>query len=306
MDRIVLDKLRQIAIFAKTIEHGSFKAAADDLRLAPSVVSHHISQLEEKLGVTLIYRSTRKLNLTHEGKRLLEAAHIMQEAIEGALDELNEHSRELSGVLRITITSGLSQSFLMDAVAKVCRRHPKIEVNMEFTDTRRHLIDDGFDLAIQVGSNKDKSFDHKTLFEGKRCIVGARTYLAKRGAVHTPQDLDACDWVVLAGVRGAKPILRRTGGRRAQIEPKGQIHADSSLAVYQLVKAGAGIAIVPKFLTSEDVANGVVEILLPQWKIGALDVVAEWHSNAPKDGLVRLFVSELAEVAQALEYQQSV
>ncbi|MGI9502636.1 MAG: LysR family transcriptional regulator, partial [Geminicoccaceae bacterium] len=78
----MIDRLRQMAIFAKTIDHGSFRGAARELRLSPSVVSHHISQLEEHLGVALIYRSTRKLTLTREGERLLAATRKMLEAVE--------------------------------------------------------------------------------------------------------------------------------------------------------------------------------------------------------------------------------
>ena len=296
----MIDELRQIAIFAKAIDHGSFKGAADDLHLAPSVVSHHISQLEEKLGVTLIYRSTRKFTLTREGKRLLESAHIMKEAIEPVLDELRGQSSEPSGVLRVTVTSGLSQSSLMNSITDFCARHPKIQVRLEFSDKKRHLISDRFDLAIQVGSNNDRALNRKTLFKGKRCIVGAKSYLSNCGPIQTPHDLNRCDWVVLSGVRGTNSKLKKTGSRSVRIEPKGQISADSSLAVYRFVKSGAGIAIVPKFLISDDVANGDVQQLLADWELDALDVFAEWPSNAAKDSIVRLFVAELCDTADSL------
>lgn len=295
----MLDELRQIAIFAKAVDHGSFKGAADELRLAPSVVSHHVSQLEEKIGVTLLYRSTRRLALTAEGKRLLESARIMQGAIQAALDDLRGLSNEPSGVLRITLTSGLSQSHLMDALAAVGARFPKIELQLEFSDVRRHLLDDGFDLAIQVGPHRANAPNRQTLFEGRRCIVGSRSYLASRPKILSPKDLTACQWVVLAGVRGAKTKLQKAGSQSVMIEPKGQIYADNSLAVYRLVKAGAGIAIVPEFLTFEARAQQTVEVLLPDWKLEALDVFAEWPPNAPKDGVARIFISELRQVLAA-------
>ena len=100
---------------------------------------------------------------------------------------------------------------------------------------------------------------------------------------------------MLAGVRGAKTRLKKKGVRTIQIEPDGQISADNSLAVYRFVKAGAGIAIVPHFLTIEDTAKGDVQYLLPGWELDALDVFAEWPKDAQKDGIVRLFVNELTE-----------
>jgi len=298
----MIDELRQIAIFARAIDHGSFKGAADELNLAPSVVSHHISQLEEKLGVTLIYRSTRKLTLTNEGERLLDSAKIMQQVVQPALNELRGQSSEPSGVLRVTVTSGLSQSNLVDGIIEFCSQHPKIEIRLEFTDKKRHLISDRFDLAIQVGSNSDRALNRQTLFKGSRCIVGSKKYLSTCGSIKSPKDLNKCNWVVLAGIRGSKSKLKKSGNRSVQIEPKGQISADSSLAVYRFVKGDAGIAIVPRFLTIDDVANGDVQYLLSEWQLDALDVFAEWPSNVAKDSIVRLFVAELCKTLNSPAY----
>ena len=110
----MIDRLRQMAIFAKTIDHGSFRGAAKELHLSPSVVSHHISQLEEHLGVALIYRSTRKLTLTREGDRLLAATRTMLEAVENELQTLSAGANVPSGELRITAPSVLSKSSFTD------------------------------------------------------------------------------------------------------------------------------------------------------------------------------------------------
>ena len=289
----MIDELRQIAIFAKAIDHGTFKGAADDLRLAPSVVSHHISQLETKLGVTLIYRSTRKLTLTREGERLLKSAHIMKEVINAALDDLRGTLSEPSGVLRVTATSGLSQSRLIKHISEFCARNPKIDIQLEFSDERRNLIGDGFDVAIQVGAKNINAPNRHSLFEGRRCIAGAPTYLSQCGPINTPNDLKGLSWVTLAGAKGSSQRLKKSGQRPVKVDPVGQIMANSSLAVYRFVKEGAGIAIVPEFLTEDDVAKGDMQIVLPDWQLDALDVFAEWPSNATKDGIVNLFVSEI-------------
>lgn len=289
----MIDELRQIAIFAKAVDHGTFKGAADDLRLAPSVVSHHISQLEAKLGVTLIYRSTRKLTLTREGERLLKSAHIMNHAVNSALDELRGTLSEPSGVLRVTATSGLSQSRLVKHITDFCARNAKIDIELEFSDERRHLIGDGFDVSIQVGSGDIRAPNRQRLFEGKRCIAGAPTYLSQFGPIEAPDDLKGLDWIVLAGAKGTNQRLRKSGQNPVKIDPTGQIMVNSSLAVYRFVKEGAGIAIVPEFLTEVDVAKGEVQIVLPDWRLDALEVFAEWPSNASKDGIIKLFVSEI-------------
>ena len=289
----MIDELRQIAIFAKAVDHGTFKGAADDLRLAPSVVSHHISQLEAKLAVTLIYRSTRRLTLTREGERLLRSARIMNDAVNAALDDLRGTLSEPSGVLRVTATSGLSQSRLIKHITDFCARHPKINIQLEFSDERRHLIGDGFDVAIQVGAKDVRAPNRQSLFEGRRRIAGAPSYLSQFGPIKTPNDLKGLNWVMLAGAKGTNQRLKKSGQRTVKIEPVGQVTANSSLAVYRFVKEGAGIAIVPEFLTEDDVAKGDVQIVMPDWELDALDVFAEWPSNASKDGIVSLFVSEI-------------
>ena len=132
----MIDLLRQMAIFAKTIDHGSFRGAARELKLSPSVVSHHISQLEEHLGVALIYRSTRKLTLTREGERLLLAARNMLEAVESELLELSLSGKEPSGELRITLGSILSQSQLTDIIADFSMTYPRIKIVLDYSDMR--------------------------------------------------------------------------------------------------------------------------------------------------------------------------
>lgn len=149
----MIDRLRQMAIFAKTIDHGSFRGAARALNLSPSVVSHHISQLEEHLGVALIYRSTRKLTLTKEGERLLVATRKMLEAVEGELFTISSQATAPSGDLRLTVPSVLSQSTITDRLAAFSCRYPRINLSLDYSDTRHALIDNGLDLAIRMGPN---------------------------------------------------------------------------------------------------------------------------------------------------------
>jgi len=172
----MLDELRQIAIFAKTVDHGSFRAAAQALRLSPSVVSHHVGQLEKNLGTALLYRSTRKLSLTPDGERLLEAAHNMINAAETGLQLISQQSNEHSGVLRVTVPALFTQSFLTEQLAEFTLEYPKVHLTLDFSEFRRDLIADGFDLAIRAGDMKDSSLKSQLLFSaGQKNTVYKRT-----------------------------------------------------------------------------------------------------------------------------------
>lgn len=290
----MLDQLRQIAIFAKTVDHGSFRAAARALRLSPSVLSHHVTQLEESLGTALIYRTTRKLSLTADGERLLASARIMLEAAETGLQEVSNQHQQPSGMLRVTVPAVLAQSKLVDAMGRFAVSYPNVRLSLDFSDVRRELIGDGFDIAIRMGWLEDSSLKARTLFEVERRTVAATDYVTARGEPKTPEDLVSWDWLELAPVWHKKPEFKK-GSKRVEIaRPDSRISVNDAQALHRLTRLGAGLAIIPEFLIVDDVQSGALKLILPDWKVPAVGVHAVWPPNAPRDGLVRQFVGFLA------------
>lgn len=293
----MIDRLRQMAIFAKTIDHGSFRGAAAELNLSPSVVSHHISQLEEHLGVALIYRSTRKLTLTREGERLLAATRKMLEAVEGELLALSGSSAEPSGELRVTLPSVLSQSVLTDHLAAFSKAYPKIQLTLDYSDTRRELIDDGFDFAIRMKPNAKTSATSRKLFKTRRRLVSSPAYIADQAKADRPDALLTWDWLVLSPVRSI-PLVFQNGSETIRIRPETRVFTSDARALYRLARAGAGLALVPEFLAEEDVAAGRMDYVLPEWELPPIDVFAVWPSNAPKHGLIHLALNALSHISE--------
>ncbi len=290
----MLDRLRQIAIFAATVDHGSFRAAARSLRLSPSVVSHHVTQLEQKLGTALIYRSTRKLSLTPDGARLLAAARTMMDAAEAGLEEVSNQTRQLSGLLRVTVPAVLAQSRLVDRIAAFAMRYPKVRLSLDFSDVRRELIGDGFDIAIRMGWLEDSSLKARKLFDVKRHMVAAASYVASRPEPATPDDLGEWDWLELAPVWHKKPEFRNGSRSMVIARPESRISVNDAQALQRLSCLGAGLAIIPDFLSEADVNAGRLQVVLPDWTVTPVGVYAVWPSNAPRDGLVKQFVEFMA------------
>jgi DNA-binding transcriptional LysR family regulator len=291
----MLDQLRQIAIFAKTIDHGSFRGAARELRLSPSVVSHHISQLEEHLGVALIHRSTRKLALTREGEQLLASTRHLLEAVDNVFSELSDSTGIPSGEIRITTPSVLIQSHLTDLLASFSMDYPQVKLSLDFTDVRQDLIDGGLDIAIRMGIQAKKSATSRILFQLRRRLVASKAYLEHRPKVSSPEDLLDWDWIELSPVHHIKPTFRKSKSRPIIIKPKAHISTNDAVAMYRLARAGAGLAVVPEFLAEEDVAAGLVEYVLPSWALESIDVFATWPANAPRHGLIKLFINEICQ-----------
>ncbi len=290
----MLHQLRQVAIFAKTIDHGSFRGAARELGLSPSVVSHHVSQLEEHLGVALIYRTTRKLALTKEGERLLASTHPMFKALEGALAELSDSASNPSGELRVATPSILIHSKLTKMLAEFSIEHPGIKLILDYSDERQDIITGGYDIAIRMGLSHKSSTTSRALFQVQRHLVASSAYLEKRPKVSKPEDVEDWDWIELAPVSHIRPTFRKSKSKQVKIKPTAHIAANDALAVYHLARAGAGLAVVPDILAEEGVKSGAVQFVLPDWKLKPIEVFADWPSSAPKYGLITLLIDAIS------------
>lgn len=289
----MIDELRQIAIFAKTIEHGSFRATAHALRLSPSVVSHHVAQLEQRLGTALLYRTTRKLSLTPDGERLLHAAQTMMEAAEAGIQDITNKTEQPTGVLRLTVPAIMANSPITGQFARFALTYPEVRITLDYSDLRRELIEDGFDVAISIGVLKDSSLKAKKLMEIQRKLVASPDYLAEQKKIKSPKDLDGLDWLELAPVWNIKPTFNKGEKSEVVSNRKSQISVNNAAALCQLARAGAGLALIPDFLVEPYIDSGELISVLDEWSLETLNVYAVWPANVPKEGLIMLFLKFL-------------
>ncbi len=288
----MLDQLRQIAIFAKTVDHGSFRSAAKALHLSPSVVSHHVAQLEEKLGTALLYRSTRKLSLTSDGERLLASAHDMIAAAEAGLQSITNQSDQPTGELRITAPAVMAQSRLIDQIAAFAKEFPKVHLTIDFSDQRREVINDGIDLAIRMGWLSDGALKARKLYDVERKLVATKACLTQYPAPKRPTELESWNWLDLTPA--PKKIEFESATQEAELlKPDYRISVNDAHALYRLALAGTGLAILPEFLVQSDLKSGALQPVLPDWSVKPVGVYAVWPPNAPKEGLTKRFVNFL-------------
>ena len=285
----MIDDLRAMAIFAKTVETGSFRAAADEFKLSPSVVSHHVSQLEDRLGVALLYRSTRRLSLTHDGERLLEAAKAILAAAEDGLNAIARRSAEPAGRLSITAPAFLSRGTLIEDIATFAHAFPKVALSINFSDVKQDLIRDGIDLAIRIGALQDSSLKCKKLFDVKRKLLASPEFVAGKKKPRRPEDLLEWDWIGVK-MRPDNKILTHKKGEACKVDFTPRISVDSIDALCQLAIAGLGLATPPLFLVEQEIRAGRLIEPLPAWNVEALGVYAVWPPNAPREGLTFRFI----------------
>ena len=291
---MMLNQLRQIAIFAKTVEHGSFRAAAKVLHLSPSVVSHHIAKLEEELGVALLYRSTRKLSLTYDGEALLVSAHAMMESAENFFSVATNQSTQLIGELSVALPAVMQQSKVINEIGNFVNLHPNMLVNLDFSDLVRDLIKDGIDVAIRMGWLEDSGLKARKLYDVKRCVVGSANYVNSKPNKITIEEIETWDWIELSQV-GFNNLFSFKNNPKRMFKPKARIRVNSAFAMQQLVANDNGLAALPEFVIEDKLASGEFIQILPDVDIPSIGVYAVWPANAPKGGMTSQFVEYLKD-----------
>ena len=289
---MMLNQLRQIAIFAKTVEHGSFRAAAKALHLSPSVVSHHIAKLEEELDVALLYRSTRKLSLTSDGEALLVSAHAMIKSAEDFFSVATNQSTQLIGELSVALPAVMQQSKIINQIGDFVNLHPNMVISLDFSDLLRDLIKDGVDVAIRMGWLEDSGLKSRKLYDVKRCVVGSANYVNSKPNKRTVEEVETWDWIELSQV-GFNNLFSFTNNPKRIFKPKSRIHVNSAFAMRQLVANDNGLAALPEFVIEDKLASGEFIQILPDEDIPPIGIFAIWPANAPKGGMTSQFVEHL-------------
>jgi DNA-binding transcriptional LysR family regulator len=218
----------------------------------------------------------------------------MLEAVEGELADLSVSATAPSGELRVTLPSVLSHSHFTEQIAAFSKAYPRIKLHLDFSDTRRALIDDGFDIAIRMGPKAKSSATSRKLFSVKRKLVGSAEYVSTQPVPDNPKDLVDWDWLALTQVQLVPMAFSKADGSRENIKPNVHVFANDAQALYQLARAGAGLAIVPDFLADADLASGLIQNVLPDWELNGIEVFAVWPASAPKHGLVHLLLDALS------------
>ncbi|OCQ22221.1 hypothetical protein A7985_10580 [Pseudoalteromonas luteoviolacea] len=290
----MIDDLKSIAIFAAVVEQGSFRGAARKLKLSPSVVSYHITELEQKLDVALLYRSTRKLSLTAQGEKLHQVSEKMLATVEHGLLSITEQSDVLRGKLSISLPTALTRSKYAHTLADFCKSHPHLEISIIYSDVFENLIEKGIDLAIRVGNLPNSDLKSKRLGEIERKLVCTSDFLAQYAVPSHPRELAHIPWVKLASLPAKRSLFHSKLGH-IDIEFPYQVTANSVEGMTQLCKDGLGIATPPAYLVNDCLQSGALVELLPGWRVSPIPVFAIWPNNATKKSATMRLVAHLAK-----------
>lgn len=256
--------LNRVAVFLRVVEAQSFTAAAEALGLPKSSVSRSVARLEESLGVQLLQRTTRALQLTEAGRVYFEEASRALASLEQAHEALAQLDARPQGAVRITAPVDLGARVLAPLAARFARRTPGITLEFVLTGKVLNLVDDGVDLAVRAGTLRDSSLISRRVSGHDPWLLASPAYLDARGTPTSVAQLAEHDCVLFRPRRGHQEWVLTGPDGVQRINARGPVSADDYMFLREAVLAGAGIGLLPALICEQDVARGrLVRLLSP-------------------------------------------
>lgn len=278
--RAPFDDVAAMAMFAAVVKKQSFTAAANEIGIAKSAVSKRIAELEERVGVRLLTRTTRKLSLTEEGVRYYEHCAALLTAARAAEASVADAGAAPRGPLRVNAPVTFAQMFLARALARFLERHAAVEIALTTDDRIVDVVDGGYDVVIRICAElKVSSLVVKKLASDRLVVCGSPQYLDAHGRPHSPGDLvnHNCLHYSLVG-REAEWRFRGASGPLA-IPTLGNLDAADGAVLRQAALADLGLVVLPHFMVAADVARGDLELVLDGRRRAEIGIYAVFASR---------------------------
>ena len=299
-----MNALDDLTLFAKLVELKSFTAVAESLHLSRSSVSKRINRLEARLGVQLVHRTTRRLELTEAGRiyhqYCLQIEQTLHEA-ETAVSEIRAHPQ---GQLNINAPFTFGQMVLSDIIAAFLKRYPAVNINLSLSDAFTDIVGGGFDLAVRIGELDDSSHRARRVGCTSLRMFAHKDYLKEHGTPREPEDLRDHNCLIYRHMRsGVKEWRFSSPKGEVSVPVHGNLTADTGMPLYRAVKAGLGIAIQPGFMLEAFDDEDIVYLLEDYMPIER-GIYAVYPSTKQTPLNTRVFIDFLAQALNEIEQKE--
>ncbi|MBB1199702.1 LysR family transcriptional regulator [Enterobacteriaceae bacterium 89] len=296
-----IDRLELMRTFIRIIEAGSLSAAALQLGTTQATVSRRLQSLETLLGAKLILRTTHAMKLTDDGERCYQHARRVVDSWLALEDDLQLAGDNPVGVLRIRAPHAFGQQQLLDPLVDFLQRYPQLSVEWMLNDKTVDFLSDNIDCAIRVGAEVDPATVSVQLAEVPRSLIISPALLKKYAQPDSPEQLSSLPWIAVSTFYQHEVTLRhQQTAEVATIALQPRLSTDSIYVARNSVLAGLGVALVSSWTVEEDIAEGRLIELLPEWEAPALPVhlVYPWARYYP--ARLRKFLDLMREVMPKL------
>jgi DNA-binding transcriptional LysR family regulator len=291
-----MDRIDDLGLFLRVLDLGSISAAARSLDLSVAVASQRLKRLERELGVRLLHRTTRQLHATPEGMLLAEQGRALVEDLQSLTGSLRRSATEVSGTLRVTMSAAFGGQYISPLLPEFLALHPRMKLSVNLNDQVVDLVGSGFDLGIRVGALGDSGLVARQLATNRRVLCASPAYLQRRGAPRTPAELAAHDCLLLVGSQGRQDVWHFTDrkGRDIAQRVQGRFESNQGALLRDAVVAGIGIALHSVWHVHEQLRDGRLQVLLPDYPIPSTGIHAVMPQRRLVPPRVRAFVDFLA------------
>lgn len=289
-----MDTLSELEFFTLLVKMGSLAAAAREMDLTPPAVSKRLAQLEARLGVRLLNRTTRRISVTNEGEVYLNhAKRILVEVEE--MEQLVTSSRAApKGLLRVNTTLGFGRSYIAPRISAFLRQYPEVEVQLMLTDRPQSLGEGEFDVLIRFGEPPDGRMIARKIAPNRRLVCASPLYLAHNPAPETPDDLSRHNCIVLRQNDSAYGIWRFTRGKNTTtVKVRGNLSSNDGEVVLNWALDGHGILMRAEWDIAKYLRSGRLVLLLEDYELPRADIYAVYPERHYLSAKVKVFIDFL-------------
>ncbi|MDE1184008.1 LysR family transcriptional regulator [Paraburkholderia sp.] len=298
-----MDRFKQIETFVAVAAKGSLSAAAQAEGVAPAIIGRRIDALEERLGVKLLIRTTRKITLTFEGSAFLEDCQRILLEMQNSEASVSAGGVKASGHLRVSAPAGFGRRHVAPLVPAFTAAHPDVTITLDLSDRLVDLVNEGFDCAVRLGELPDSSLVSLRLGENRRVCVASPDYLARRGAPDALTDLAAHNCLALgASANQQRGWMFAQDGKVVSIRVSGTMECSDGAVLHEWCLAGHGLAWRSWWEVGDDIAAGRLVTVLDAYAAPAIGIHAVFPQRRHLPLRVRLFLDFLKHSYGNSEY----
>ncbi|WP_144631533.1 LysR family transcriptional regulator [Bordetella genomosp. 13] len=291
-----MDGLSDLAFFSLLVRHGSLSATARELGVTPPAVSTRLANLERRLGVRLLNRTTRRASVTHEGEIYLAGGGRILAELEALERSVASTRAQPKGLLRLNATFGFGRAYVVPAVSDFVRQYPEVEVQMQLTDRPINLLDERYDVGVRFGEMPDARLTARKLASNRRLLCASPAYVRAHGEPRAPGDLARHRCIVVREDNVAYGTWHLQSGQRSEaVKVRGALSANDGQSALQWALDGHGIVMRSEWETAAYLRGGQLQEVLPDWATPPADIYALYPERLNLPAKTIAFVDFLSQ-----------
>jgi DNA-binding transcriptional LysR family regulator len=295
---MAMDLIAVLRTFLRVSETGSFSAVAAERGVTQPAISRQVSALEQQLGVRLVHRSTRAVTLTEEGRDLIRSAQQMLDAAEALQHSVGRRRSKPVGRVRLGIPVSLGL-YLSSHIGRLLDRHEDLSIDLVLRDRVSDLVEEGLDLEVRLGPIVDSALISRQIGSTAPVLVAAPQYLHGRSLPAHPRDLQEHDCLVYRRLEEDSLWWFSSPEGKVSVSIRGRFRANNATAVHRAALEGGGIALLPHILVSEDVVEGRLQALMPEYPPLRFPLLVVYPSRRNLPLRTRVVIDFLTDVINA-------